>query len=268
MIQLRNSTNALVSQNEIEGTTSTMVANGISLERQVTNSIVEKNFLHDMDHSGVGVQSYGAVTRMTQGNQIRFNVIANAGGGQYGSIQFWSDNGMVDTNYIYNNTVVTPFGKPSVEVSFSKNTFLFNNLFVHRGGGAAITAYGNVSGSTLRYNSYFEPDGTAEYYWIDASYTNIGSLAAGKGLEKNDVGTTIVGKEMDPLLVGPLSWSTALSNTAFSSLTQFMLQPSSPLRGAGNNLTTRFGFSMGSTDFFGNAIAPSSMSMGAHQPQP
>jgi hypothetical protein len=119
------------------------------------------------------------------------------------------------------------------------------------------------SGLELQDNDYWTGQSTATAIgWGSSTYA---TLAAFRSATKEEVlGSTAVGYAVNP----EISHGATTSGPAPTSTSDFVLLPTSPLIGAGLNLSS-LGVNPGTTDYYGDALSSGSTpTIGAYQPTP
>ena len=259
-------------------TNSTADGGGFDFDGGVTNSLMQYNYSHDNEGAGYGIYQF-AGARPFHHNTVRYNVSADdARKGSYGAIDFWNGNGRngISEVDVYNNTVyVSPSagGAPKALrfISGTTNVRLRNNIFQTTGGVTVAEIQAKQSGLLLQGNDYWSSG--APFRLKDFAKTYSSVLAWSNATGKERVGSTYVGRQVDPLLTAP-SAAPTLGNADLLEmhLGAFRLRADSPLRDAGLNLWTAFGTDPGRRDLFGTALPDSSTAaaffrydVGAHE---
>ncbi|HYE18242.1 MAG TPA: hypothetical protein VEA69_07345 [Tepidisphaeraceae bacterium] len=289
---------ALVQHNESHHnrTNSTADGGGFDFDGGVTNSVMQYNYSHDNDGAGYGIYQF-AGARPFYNNHVRYNVSARDGRkNTYGAIDVWNGNGAngIRDTHVYNNTVyVTPSVKTTTTydrkgnpvttttkagdpralriLSPTTNLAIRNNIFQTTGGQMLADVQARHTNLQIQGNDWWSTGAAFSAKVMAKVYTSFSAFVTGTGHEK--LGTTVVGKNLDPRMVNPGAVVTVGNPDALeSSLGDFKLQATSPLRGAGLNVWARFAINPGSRDLFGTALPtdPAAMSafaygVGAHQ---
>lgn len=241
-------------------TSSTADGGGFDFDGGVTNSVMQYNYSHDNDGAGYGIYQFSGA-RPLYHNTIRYNISANDGRKNgYGGIDFWNgggSSGLRDID-VYNNTVyMTPAasGTPRA-VRFQNGTTdvrLRNNIFQTTGGLMVAEINARHTGLLFQGNDYWSSGGTFAIKDFTKSYASLAAWSSKTGQEK--IGTTLVGKQLDPKLVSPGSVPTLNdADRLESDLGAFKLASTSPLINGGLNLWSRFAIDPGRRDFFGTAL--------------
>lgn len=230
----------------------------LDFDSGTTNSIMQRNYAHDCDGHGAICFQSATPDRAHSTNVIRYNrlidnnkAITNDGG----QLAF-AGGGTISGLKAYNNTMYSATTNADV-IRLSAATFsdvLISNNIVY---GAAATqlllnVVGDPSGVTFTGNDWFAGGGaTNKFRWNSTNYTSLANIQATvTSFEK--ISGSNVGLTSDPLLVNPA--------------TDQHLQAGSPMIDAGINLTTEYGLSVGSTDYYGGTIPlGSGYDVGAHE---
>lgn len=236
-------------------TTSTGGGNGFDLDAGVTGSVLQYNYSHDNDGAGYGVF---AGASPYSNNVVRYNISQNDGRtNSFAGIQLWNNNSGIRNVDIYNNTIfVSPAGSGTPRAVYFQsavpNVHLRNNLFVTTGGARLVEGPSGQSGVLFQGNNYWSSGGTFVIKWGGSTYSSLDSWRTASGLER--IGTTNVGFSVDPQLANPGGGGTLGDADLLDTLTAYQLQPYSPLREAGLNLTSLFGLNPGPIDFYGDTV--------------
>lgn len=201
----------------------------------------------------------------------------------------WSNN-LAYFNISQNNTADEfRFGTPSAAISSS---YVFNNTFFHYGGGKCITQISSgstvaitfsnnicysIAGSSNLFVNISAPSSlvfTGNDYWGNATFTWNGTNYPGavgtafanwqtaSGQEK--ISGSNVGVTKEPRLV-VYGGGGDTGGYVPASLTEYQLQTSSPMIGAGIDVNANYGVAYPSTDYFGAAITSAAKLIGAGQ---
>jgi hypothetical protein len=226
---------------------------GFDFDQNVSNSVMQYNYSHDNDGAGF-LQAQGPDTDGHQNTTIRYNISQNDGRGlDYAGIQVW---GKVQNTHIYNNTVyVSPSSVSSpkafilsnwtIEDRDANGVYVRNNIFQTTGGIPLVeVTNGQLQGGTnilFQGNDYYSSGGAFKILWGTTSYA---SLSNWRAVNQEKMNGANVGYSVDPLLTSP-------GNTGSNG---FTLQSNSPLINKGLSLNSLFQLSIGTRDFYGNAI--------------
>jgi hypothetical protein len=248
---------------------------GFDFDGGVQSSVMQYNYAHNnsgnelLDCNGCG----GGGTPGLGNNDIyRFNV-AEAGANS-GTMQVSVSLGTVNTQ-VYNNTFYSPVSQPFlIETSFSGSStgsVIANNIFRLVGNATPSTfAAVNINGSppTIAFtgNDYVSSN-TFQWTIFGTTYTGLAAFQAA-GFEKvagNPVGTT-----SNPNLSSPgtntlcATAPTVGAGWTASCPTGYDLTTASPAgKGNGLNLNTLYGYNVGTSDYFGNAVTNTTLPIGA-----
>jgi hypothetical protein len=220
------------------------------------NNIYQYNYGHDNDAYCISV--FAGDTIVTLNNTIRYNICSNnvrdssyaatKSGDVY--IGVWSK-GVIQDTYIYNNTfyynpITTSYYAINM-LNISRgtavnNTNFYNNLFYSTS--PSLVSIATYQAQTHMDNNlyWYTGAGNPSFKWGGSTYTSFAAFQTGSAQEAN-------GKYVNPLLNDPTYHTNGFPTTSFT------LQSGSPAINAGANLVA-LGIvsSMGSRDFFGNAI--------------
>jgi hypothetical protein len=246
---------------------------GYDLDIHVTNSVLQYNYAHDND--GAGFLVYADATHPNSNNVVRYNISENDGKklSGYGGIVV---GGSVSNIDVYGNTVYVS-SAASDPAAFRMTTWdgtpqnvrVRNNIFyTHQGSTGTVKLVDSTNNSTYLFqgNDYYNDSGTFAIRWGTTTYTSLSAwLAAAPTQER--VGSTIVAKNVNPLLTSPGGGGTiGDADLLETALAAYRLQAGSPLIGAGLNLSALFGIDPGSRDFYGTTIPQDgAYDVGAHE---
>jgi hypothetical protein len=240
---------------------------GFDLDGGMTNSVMQYNYSHDNDGAGYGLYQYQGAPPWS-GNTVRYNISQNDGKkNTYGGITMWSaSNGQITNSSIYNNTVYTKSSSGNNAVALfsgATNISFYNNIFVTTGGAKLVHAVPGQSNVIFRGNTYYSSGSSFKIFWNNTTYSSLNSWRSATNQEKN--GSTSTGYSTNPKLISPGNGGTIGDPDMLNTLTQYMLQSSSPMRDKGLNLNS-FSINPGSRDYYGTSIPQnSSYDIGAHE---
>jgi hypothetical protein len=241
-------------------TNSTADGGGFDFDGGVTNSVMQYNYSHDNEGAGYGIYQFQGA-RPFHHNVVRYNVSANdARKGQYGAIDFWNGNGQsgIRDVDVYNNTVhVTPSPGASPKalrfISGTTSVRLRNNIFQTTGGVTIAEIQAKHTGLVFQGNDYWSSGAPFRLKDFTRTYDSVAYWSSRTGKER--IGTTTVGRQVDPMLVDPGNVPTLNDADALEAgLAAFRLRAGSPLRNAGLNLWSRFAVNPGPRDFYGTPL--------------
>jgi hypothetical protein len=262
-----DSNRVVIQFNESYGnrTGTTTDGGGFGLDQNTSNSVLQYNLSHGNAGPAVLLAQRADTTTHT-GNVVRYNISYDDGRrGRAGAIELW---GGIRSAELYHNTVYLPgpfvTGQRAVKVWNSSgapgathSVHFRNNVVVARGGTTPLLELGagQVAGSVdLRFqgNDWWTGASSSRWMWGSTSYWSLTEWRTATGQER--VGSTAVGRNVDPRLVAPGPTATG-----------HRLQSSSPLVDAGLSLS-QFGIDPGGRDHFG-APAPEGPApdIGAHE---
>lgn len=206
-------------------------ASGFDSDYFCKNTIIQYNYSHDNDWGSVLVCCQGSIERaFNDGTIVRYNVFQNDG---HHMIRM---SGKTTNTYIYNNVFYVSEQTDGMELlwhkswnGYSDNTSYANNIFYNKG---TNTTYDfTQSTNNLFSNNVF-----------------YGNRATN---EPNDPNKIV----LDPMFVDPGN-----GGFGFGTTDGYQVQPGSPAIGAGKRMTLE-----SITDFYGNEILPSNITIGAYQ---
>jgi hypothetical protein len=254
--------NALIQNNESHHnlTNSTADGGGFDFDGGVTNSVMQYNYSHDNAGPGYGVYQFSGA-RPFHDNAVRYNVSANdARKNGYGAIDFWNGGSGISNVAVYNNTVYLtpgPSGAPKA-LRFqtgTTNVSIRNNVFQTTGGVQLADVQAKQTNLQIQGNDYWTTGGAFVLKVFAKTYSSFAAYVSGSGYEK--VGTTVVGKNVNPFMSSPSTIPTigvANIDSLETSLNGYKLTTASTLRNAGLNLSGQFGINPGARDFFGDPL--------------
>ncbi len=244
---------------------------GFDLDGGCTNCVVQYNYSHD--NTGAGYMLYEfANGQPNSGNIIRYNISQNDGRSNgYPAIELGasSDSDSINNALIYGNTVYmspassgTPLGMWVKRAT--TNVKIFDNIFYVTGGLNPVKVAEAGTGLVFAGNDYWTGSASAiNFNWVGSTYNTLGTLQSATGEEK--LGGSAVGLAVAPGLLNPGGGTAVNDSDNLTSMTAYQLIPSSPLIGAGVNLTAQ-GINAGPQDYYGNAITGTAASnIGADQ---
>ena len=225
------------------------------------NNIVQYNYGHDS--AGYCVAFFGAGGRASHDNIFRYNVCSNNGQrsdlSRQGEVYLYTwDNGSLNGVQIYNNTF---YWNPATnaaalvagEATFSGSDPLFfkNNIIYATVPGMIQT----TSALALDNNIYWTTSPSPATWQVGSNtYANFSAYQAGSHQDAHS-------NQVDPMLNGPTYHAVGRPASAFT------LLQGSPAIGQGTDVCTAIsGCSMGTQDFWGNALpSRSGYNIGAYQ---
>lgn len=273
-----NSTNVVMQYNEVYNmhTGSQADGDGLDLDINMANSVMQYNYSHNNDGPGILMASNFSGTNGYNNNTIRYNISENDArkNTAAGAIEAW---GSVTNTQVYNNTVyITPnaYGTPNAVTianwgitNQSANGLYFrNNIFQTTNNVAFVTLttdeLASMQNVVFQGNDYYTTS-TPKFIWGNTTYN---SLSAWRTATNQEILTTInTGSTANPKLTSPGNGGT-IAVTSLKNLTAYKLQSSSPMINTGLNLVTLFSINPGKTDFYGNTIPHNTnYDVGAHE---
>jgi hypothetical protein len=225
------------------------------------DNIVQYNYGHDS--AGYCVAFFGAGGRTSVDNIFRYNVCSNNGQrsdlSKQGEVYVYTwDNGSLNGVQIYNNTFYWNPASNAAALVTSGATFAGTDPLFFKNNIIYATVPGMIqttSGFTLDNNIYWTTSSSPATWQIGSTiYTGFTAYQAGSHQDAH-------GYNLDPMLNSPTYHATGKPTTAFT------LLQGSPASGRGTNVCSGIsGCSMGSQDFWGNALPNGSgYNIGAYQ---
>ncbi len=213
-ITLFDSTNIHIHHNDISS-----VGSGIHDKRNGVGNIHELNYVHEVRGEGVLFNNFpdtACGTCPVQDNQIRQNVIANAGLGVAMRVSTLTP---VTNNRIFNNTIYIV--RHGVHVGQGSSTKTYNNI-IHLDGSLSSPAdYVNTPPDLMSNFSNFTATIGAQALFLPFEFGAVLTLSQWQAQTGQDLNS----RTTDPLFVGPL--------TGTPPAAAFRLQSGSPLTNAG-----------------------------------
>jgi hypothetical protein len=264
---------ALLQNNESHhnNTNSSADGGGFDFDGGVTNSVMQYNYSHDNAGAGYGIYQFKGAPPFNN-NTVRYNISANdARKNAYGAIDFWNGGSGINRVNVYNNTVyVTPMAGATPKAlrftSGTTNVSIRNNIFQTTGGVQLADIEAKQTNLLLQGNDYWSSGAAFSLKVFTKTYASFSAYVSGTGNEK--LGTTIVGKNVNPFFSSPGSVPTVGVNNIDAlefSLDGFKLTAASTLRNAGLNLFSQFGIDPGLYDFYGHVLTGSGTDIGADE---
>ena len=220
---------------------------GFDLDGGITNSVIQYCLSYENEGAGYGLFQYGGAS-LWYNNIVRYCVSINDAATTAGSGGIFIWNGSPDSaqladciihnNVVYSNHAPAIIFEPS---SLNKNFSFYNNIFLASG----PIVYGPSSGEKFIGNVWW----TSGNDIVFRDYKNLAGWAEATGQEK--LNGVMIGKQVDPLLRGPLL-TTITDPYQLHSLTGYTLLPQSSLKNGGLNLQRLFKIPLATHDFFGN----------------
>jgi hypothetical protein len=235
---------------------------GFDFDGGITNSVIQYCLSYDNEGSGYGLFQYEGASRWAN-NIMRYCISINDAKktGGAGGILVWSsaiDSIGLHSCQVYNNLV---YNQHAPAVNFSKESenegFLFaNNIFI----GSDTVVNGPSSGERFMGNVWW---GINDNNIKFRGYANLAEWAKVTGQET--LNNEVRGMQTNPLLKGPVI-TTLTDPYKLNTLTQYQLQPNSPVIDSGLNLKALFDIIIPAHDFYGNpAIKGKAANPGIHE---
>jgi hypothetical protein len=247
--------------------TGTPDGGGFDLDGGVTNSVVQYNYSHDNYGPGFMLYQYSGARPSLSNNVLRYNVSENDGRKRnYGAI-YIAGGSAVKNNRIYNNTVYMTKPGSGNPAPFKAGTTgtgnsVRNNSFSVSGAIKLVETSGtNV---TFQGNNYWSGTSAFSVKYGSPVYSSLAAWRAGSGQET--LGGVDTGSTVDPLLTNAGGGGAIDDPYQLDQLTAYKLQTTSPLKDAGLDLATLFGWNVGSQDYYGNPLPQGgAYDVGAHE---
>jgi hypothetical protein len=232
---------------------------GIDFDIGVVNSLAEYNYVHETQTGGLAIfATFYAQNGPNSNNTFRFNMVQGPGG-FFGL----SDNSqpLPATVALYNNTFIQS-GGDCVHANGSVVLNVSNNICFGNGINASINI-DTATGFTLTGNDYFSTGGTFPHVSVDGGSTYMTSLAALQAAGFEKVGASNTGTIANPTFTGtpPAGVCGGYDGTCPS--TYNLNVGSTLIKGSGLNLNSIYSFNVGTQDFYGNVIGPTTLPIGA-----
>lgn len=235
---------------------------GFDLDRSTSYSTVQYSYAHGNDGAGISLVHKETTSNFTN-NVVRYNVLQNnarkIGVGElnvYGKVT----NTAVYNNSIYSTNVsgVTAYGiRLAGATGLVASNLTFRNNIIQTTGGKAIVyiASAQFSSTGLKFqgNCYWSSGSSFKVLYGSTNYSSLTSWRNAKGQEKSSTGAAY-GYQVDPKFASPGNGQTFDNADLLTSLTAYKLQSTSSLINKGLNLSTLFATSVGTRDFWGDAL--------------
>lgn len=243
------------------GRTSGVDGDGFDIDGGVTNSVMQYNYAHDNVGAGFLYTAYNDGTVTTFNNNVmRFNISQNNLTAEYQWTLNSQPNAPVMSNAsVYNNTAFCGKAQCFLVInnggSFTGTNFVANNIFYGVKGGTVVQAPLGASSMTLTGNDYYcsilGGSCNLNYTWAGTTYTTFASWQTATGQEK--IAGVNVGQTVNPLIYAP---GAGLTNGGYvpTALMAYNLQSTSTMNGAGVDVAAQYSVSIGTQDYYGNAI--------------
>jgi hypothetical protein len=232
-----------------------------------TSNILQYNYGHDNNTYCMSVFATGGTTQPESNDTMRYNICSNNArsssqavnrqGDLYVAVWKGSGGGGLITNLqVYNNTF---YWNPSSTTYYAIAAYdlyhnggtgwsscIFKNNIIYSAAPSLLSLW--KVGMTLDYNLWwYTGTGNPSFSWVGTNYTSLSAFKTGSGQEAHGI-------YANPLLNDPTYHSNGFPTTSFTT------QTGSPAINAGTNVG-----SMGSHDFFGNAIPVGAYDIGAYE---
>lgn len=242
---------------------------GFDIDGGCTNCRIEYCYSHDNEGGGFMAFAFSGSGGITNA-VIRYCISENDGsvGFQYGGLSVGTENAATDPVDVtfHNNTVYQSIdGRAALslvlpnEVSakfYNNIVYAATNQFTY-----LISAYddgGTVVGWTLKGNLYYAPVGV-QIYWGTTTYTSIAAWRTATSQETDGGNVSVTG---NPLVASAGSGGT--TNGYNPNMAAYRLSAGSPAFAAGLDLGSKFGISLGGSDFYGRPVTAGSRDIGAY----
>ncbi len=258
-IMAMESNNIVVQNNEVHHTHSSgLDGGGIDFDGGVTNSVMQYNYIHDNDGSGINLAQYSPVRVQFSNNTVRYNISQNDGRNSisWGGIMM---GGPTQNSQIYNNTIYGAVNTIGIYTALgiigqTTNIAFRNNVFMTAGGTGGMQQISVAAGQVnmaFEGNAYWGSGLPLELNWDNTTSTTLAAFRQVSGQET--LSGVPTGVETNPQLTAPGTGPTFNNPSLLSTLTAYTPLPGSPLITQGVNLST-LGINPGTTDFVGTAL--------------
>lgn len=238
---------------------------GFDLDQNVSNSLMQYNYSHDNDGAGYLI-AQPIANNLNNQNTIRYNISQNNSRKLIGAGEIFVWGTTVGSD-IYNNTIyVSPsssglsagihIANSGVSTEYVNGLHLRNNVIYTNGGVPLINITSqSLTGATdllFQGNDYYPSNSSFTIVWGNNTYSSLSTFQAGAKQEiLNDIP---LGLSVDPGLVAPGTGGIITDPNKLSTLTAYQVVPTSSIIDKGLNLSSSFGISPGSNDYYGNII--------------
>lgn len=234
---------------------------GFDIDGGCQDCIVEYCYSHDNMGAGFQIFNYAdASLAISQNVTYRYNISQNDGTQAGGSVLIDNDDARGITGmYFYNNTIYSNLGISFYLIRLlgtqlsAVSGYVANNIFYSFTDTVFIHTDAPSTRVLFRGNDYYTT-GTFTIYYDAVTYNSFAAWQTATNQEK--ISGANVGLTSNPGLVSP-GFGGTIHGYVAASPAAYGLLPGSPVLAAGLNLTAQFGISVGSQDYYGNAI-PSS----------
>ena len=237
---------------------------GLDFDGGMTNSLMQYNYSHDNDGSGILFGQYDGA-RPWSNNTFRYNISENDAKRNNGSIGVFKNpslaTGTMSKAYVYNNTIFTsPQAANSAvcAVNFQlwssafTNVDFYNNIFYTTGGVPLIIT---PPGYTAKFagNIYWSSGSTFSIKYSGANYSSLSAWRSATGNEIVNGNNT--GFSTDPLLTNPGLGGTIGFGNSLNTLNAYKIQSGqSSASNTALDLNSLYGINIGNTDFWGTML--------------
>lgn len=249
-------------------------ADGGAFDGGIVGCLAEKNKIHDNAGAGWLNENYndGTCCAVWANNTERDNLFqnnGNAGTRTLAEIMFHFPAAATGPANVIGNTIVNQNGAAAfgdIPSSTGAITAVVANNILAVNNGGLLTNFTHPSSINLTVNDYWTYGTTATFFWNGTTYTNASLATAfaawqtATGQEK--IAGSNVGLTVNPQIYVP---GGLFATGGYAPLQDMAnnLQTGSPMIGAGINTLTQFGINPGTTDYYGAAISPTSLPIGA-----
>ncbi len=237
---------------------------GFDIDGGCINCIMQYNYSHDNHGAGYGIYQFDGA-REFKNNIVRYNISENDGLiGGYGAINFWATNssGGIQNTLVYNNTVyvssntkgagIVDFPADNTGNSYIYDTKIYNNIIITAQAKKVIDIPIPSNEWTFKGNCYWTYGDQIEIAWNRKTYTNLEEWR--NATDQEVLNGDPVGFEVDPKLIEPGYGGTISDPNRLATLSNYKLQPDSPLIDRALNLQSLFKIDPGSRDFYGTIL--------------
>jgi hypothetical protein len=231
---------------------------GFDFDEDTSNSVMQYNYSHDNDGAGFMYDQWKSSSNFT-GNKIRYNISQNDA--RKNSYASFASFGQIDNSLVYNNVFFLSVGSnAAIRVKYSalggsyvQGLHFSNNIIETTGGQQLLNVAGNeIHGGNITFvgNTWYAAGHTPNYYFGN-TYTSLSGWQNATGQEK--LNGKSVGLQTDPKLNAPGSGGTVGASNLYT-LSAYRLQSASPLINHGVSVSSMYGASGVSHDFFGDPL--------------
>lgn len=237
---------------------------GFDIDGGCVNCIIQYNYSHDNHAAGYGIYQFDKA-REFKDNIVRYNISENDGlVGSYGAVTFWATNssGGIQNTLVHNNTlyVLPDTGGPGIVdypadgsgKTYVHNTKVYNNIFATVPAKKVVDIAIPSGEWTFNGNCYWTYGDNIKIAWEKNIYTNLEDWRNKTNQEMLNGEPT--GFEADPKLKKPGHGGTIGDPTKLATLSNYKLDPGSPLIDKALNLKSLLKVDPGPRDYYGTTL--------------